>query len=139
MGVPTYREYLERFVKEVQPQFLCYDNYMVDFSDDLRDAGKAALYYSNLLEVREVAREHHLPFWNAVSCNQIRKFTPVPSPANLAFQVYTTLAAGGRGIHWFKYHQDAYAYAPIDHSGHKTETWRIFKRSIARSARSGPS
>ena len=127
IGTPTYREYLERFVKEVQPQFLCYDNYMVEFSDDLRDAGKAALYYANLLEVRQVAREHHLPFWNAVSCNQIRKFTPIPSPANLAFQVYTTLAAGGRGIHWFKYHQDAYDYAPIDRSGHKTETWRYLQ------------
>ncbi len=127
MGVPTYREYLERFVREVQPQFLCYDNYMVEFSDDLRDAGKAALYFSNLLEVRQVAREHHLPFWNAITCNQIRKFTPVPSPANLAFQVYTTLAAGGRGVHWFKYHQDAYAYAPIDASGHKTETWRYLQ------------
>jgi hypothetical protein len=127
MGAATYHEYLERFVKEVQPQFLCYDNYMVEFSDDLRDAAKAALYYANLLEVRRVAREHHLPFWNAVCCNQIRKFTPIPSPANLAFQVYTTLAAGGRGIHWFKYHQDVYAYAPIDRSGHKTETWRYLQ------------
>ena len=127
MGVPTYREYLERFVREVQPQFLCYDNYMVEFSDDFRDAAKASLYYTNLVEVRQVAREHHLPFWNAVSCNQIRKFTPIPSPANLAFQAYTTLAAGGRGIHWFKYHQDAYAYAPIDRSGHKTETWQYLQ------------
>ena len=72
---------------------------MVEFSDDLRDAGKSAFYYSNLLEVRQVAREHHLPFWNAVSCNQIRKFTPPPSPANLAFQAYTTLArAAGRPL-----------------------------------------
>jgi hypothetical protein len=127
MGVPIYREYLERFVREVRPQFISYDNYMVEYSDDFRDSAKAALYYTNLMEVRQVAREHHLPFWNAVSCNQIRKFTPIPSPANLAFQVYTTLAAGGRGIHWFKYHQDAYAYAPIDHSGRKTETWRYLQ------------
>ena len=124
LGAPTYHEYLERFVREVQPQFLCYDNYMVEFSDDLRDAGKAALYYTNLLEVRRVAREHRLPFWNVVCCNQIRKMTPIPSPANLAFQAYTTLAAGGRGITWFKYHQDAYAYAPIDRAGRKTETWQ---------------
>ncbi len=127
IGAPTYHEYLERFVREVQPQLLSYDNYMVEFSDDLQDAGKAALYYANLLEVRRVAREHRLPLWNAVCCNQIRKFTPISSPANLAFQAYTTLAAGGRGLHWFKYHQDAYAYAPIDHSGHKTETWRYLQ------------
>ena len=123
LGAATYTEYLERFVTEVKPQFLCYDNYMVEYSDDLQDAKKASLYYSNLLEVRRVAQKYKLPFWNAICCNQIRKFTTIPSPANLAFQAYTTLAAGGRGIHWFKYHQATYAYAPIDNSGHKTETW----------------
>lgn len=127
IGAPTYHEYLERFVAEVRPQFLSYDNYMVEFSNDQQDAAKAAHYYVNLLEVRRVAQEHHLPFWNAICCNQIRKFTPVPSPANLALQAYTSLAAGAQGIHWFKYHQDAYAYAPIDSSGHKTETWRYLQ------------
>ena len=123
LGAATYTEYLERFVTEVKPQLLCYDNYMVEYSDDLQDSGKAGLYYTNLLEVRRVAEKHALPFWNVVCCNQIRKTTPVPSPANLAFQAYTTLAAGGRGITWFKYQQGAYAYAPVDNSGSKTETW----------------
>ena len=67
-----------------------------------------------LLEVRRVAQKHDLPFWNIVSGNQIRKQTTIPSPANMAFQAYTTLAAGGRGVSWFKYYQDGYACAPID-------------------------
>lgn len=89
LGTASYTEYLERFVAEAKPQFLCYDNYMVEFSDDLQDAKKTALYFTNLLEVRRVAQKHGLPFWNVVCCNQIRKFTPVPSPANLALQAYT--------------------------------------------------
>ena len=90
LGAASYTEYLERFVAEVEPQLLCYDNYMVPFSDDLRNVQKATQYYANLLEVRRVAQEHGLPFWNTVCCNRIRKTTTVPSPANLAFQAYTS-------------------------------------------------
>jgi hypothetical protein len=127
LGAATYTEYLERFAAEVRPQFLCYDNYMVTYSDDFQDAAKAALYVTNLLEVRRVAHKHGLPFWNVACCNQVRPFTTVPSPANLAVQAYTTLAAGGRGLTWFKYQQGAYGYAPIDNSGRKTETWRYLQ------------
>jgi hypothetical protein len=127
LGAPSYDEYLERFVAEVQPQFVCYDNYMVQYSDDLRDPHKAALYFSNLLAVRKVAARHGLPFWNVVCCNQIRKTTTIPSPANLAVQAYTSLAAGARGITWFKYNQGAYAYAPIDAAGRRTEAWQYLR------------
>jgi hypothetical protein len=79
------------------------------------------------LEVRRAAQKHGLPFWNVASCNQIRKFTTIPSPANLALQAYTTLAAGGRGVTWFKYQQGGYAYAPVDNAGRKTETWQYLQ------------
>lgn len=138
LGTATYAEYLERFVAEVKPQFLCYDNYMIEYSDDLLDAKKAALYHTNLLEVRRVAQKHGLPFWNVVCCNQIRKFTPIPSPANLALQAYTTLAAGGRGVTWFKYQRGGYAYAPWDNSGRKTETWQYLQVVNAQIRTLGP-
>lgn len=127
LGTPSFTEYLERFVQEVRPQILSYDNYMVQYSDDLANAQRAAVYYADLLEVRRVAQEHGLPFWNIVSCNQIRPETTVPSPANLAFQAYTTLAAGGRGVSWYKYYADGYAYAPIDSAGEKTLTWQYLR------------
>jgi hypothetical protein len=79
------------------------------------------------MEVRRAADKHGLPFWNVACCNRIRPGTVVPSPANLALQAYTTLAAGGRGLTWFKYQQGVYAYAPIDNSGRKTETWRYLQ------------
>jgi hypothetical protein len=127
LGTATYTEYLERFVTEVKPQLLSYDNYMIEYSDDQQDAKKAASYYADLLEVRRVAKKYCLPFWQVVSCNQIRPFTTIPSPASMALQAYTTLVAGGRGISWFKYHQDAYHYAPIDNAGEKTLTWRYLQ------------
>jgi hypothetical protein len=127
LGAASFTEYLERFVTEVKPQFLSYDNYMVQYSDDLQEQKTAAIYFADLLEVRRIAQKYRLPFWNIVSCNRIRKETTIPSPANLALQAYTTLAAGGRGLSWYKYYPDGYDYAPINNSGDKTETWQYLQ------------
>jgi len=123
LGASSYTDYLERFVAEVHPQFISYDNYMVQYSMDLRDRATAALYYHNLLEVRRVAQEHHLPYLNIVAANQLQKGMPIPSPDNLLFQAYTTLAAGCRGVTWYTYFGDFYPYAPLAKSGEKTPTW----------------
>jgi len=129
LGTPNYTEYLERFVAEVQPQVISYDNYMVQYSEDLKDPAKAASYYRNLLEVRRVALAHGLPYLNIVSANQIRPVTPIPSPANLQFQAYTTLAAGYRGVTWYNYFGPGYKYTPIDPAGRKTLTW-VYLRDV---------
>ncbi len=127
LDTDSYTEYLERFVKEVKPQILSYDNYRVQYAKDMRDTAAAASYYLNLLEVRRIALKYGLPFWNIASSNQIRPHTPVPSPANLHFQAYTTLAAGGRGLSWYTYYARGYGYAPIDESENKTLTWRYLQ------------
>lgn len=118
-----FTTYLERYVAEVKPQFLSYDNYMVEYSQDLRDRATGASYFHDLLEVRRVAQEHKLPFWNIVTCVQIRPNTTTPSPANLLLQAWSTLAAGGHGVSWYKYEEKGYLYCPIDASHHRTATW----------------
>ena len=96
---------------------------MVEYSQDLRDRATGASYFRDLLEVRRVALEHGLPFWNIVTCVQIRPNTTTPSPANLLLQGWTTLAAGGRGVSWYKYQQKGYLYCPIDTEHGRTATW----------------
>lgn len=123
LGTASFTEYLERYVQEVKPQFISYDNYMVQYSDDMQNAKLAASYYRDLLEVRRVASEHKLPFWNIVSSNQIRPVTPPPSPANLMLQAYTTLAAGGRGVSWYTYYSGGYGYGPVSKEGNRTDAW----------------
>jgi hypothetical protein len=123
----SFTEYLEKYVAEVRPQFISYDNYMVQYSQDMRIGGRAAIYYRDLLEVRRVALAHGLPFWNICSSNQIRPFTTIPSPANLALQAYTTLAAGGRGLSWYTYDIGGYDYRPIDKAGRRTATWQYLQ------------
>jgi hypothetical protein len=79
--------------------------------------------------VRRVALAHGLPYLHIVSANQIRPFTPIPSPANLQFQAYTTLAAGYRGVTWYNYFGPGYKYTPIAPSGEKTLTW-LYLRDV---------
>jgi hypothetical protein len=127
LGTESYTEYLERYVREVRPQFISYDNYRVQSSGDLRDAKVAASYFRNLMDVRRVAMEHGLPFWNIVSGNEIRKHTPVPSPANMLMQAYTTLAAGGQGLTWFTYYGGKYRYGAVTEQGSRTVTWSYMR------------
>jgi hypothetical protein len=128
METDSYSEYLERFVREVRPQFISYDNYMVEYSLDMQDSVKAASYYTNLMDVRALSLKYDLPFWNTVSSNQIRPATTIPSPANLRFQAYTTLAAGGKGVKWYTYYsRGAYEYAMIDKNDRKSQTWYYVK------------
>jgi hypothetical protein len=127
LGVSKYPEYLDRFVDEVKPELISYDNYRVQSSGDMKDAKLAASFYHNLLAVRAAAMKSGLPFWVINSGNQIRKFTPPPSPANLQFQAYTSLAAGARGLTWYKYYASNYGYPPIDKAGNRTATWSYLK------------
>ena len=127
LGTTSYSDYLEQYVAQVKPQFISYDNYRIAISNDQKDAAVAASYYQNLLEVRRVAMEHKLPFWNIVLSNRLRADMPVPSPANLLLQAYTTLAAGAQGLTWYTYYSPGYDYTPIDKAGQRTATWSYLK------------
>ena len=127
LGTASYDEYLERFVNEVKPQLLSYDNYKIEISHDLADAKHAESYFRNLIEVRVKAIKYDLPFWQIVSSNQIRPGMTVPSPANLALQAYTTLAAGAKGLTWYTYYDRGYRYAPVDKDGKRSGTWAFVR------------
>lgn len=131
LGTKTYTEYLERYVQEVKPQFLCYDNYRVQYSMDFQDMTLGAGYFNSMLEVRRIALKYHLPFFNIVAANQIRPRTTIPSPANMLLQAYTTLAAGAHGLQWYAYHYSGptskYDYTALDKNENKTLTWRYLE------------
>ncbi len=123
LGADSFTDYLEKYIAAVKPDFLSYDDYMVTYSDNFLDRDLGAVYFKDLLEVRRVSLKHGIPFWNVVCSNRIRPTAIVPSPANLLFQAYTTIAAGGRGLSWYTYHDRTYGYAPLDASGRRTDTW----------------
>jgi hypothetical protein len=82
-------------------------------------------YWSNLEAVRASSRKHGLDFWNIVLSVAHFNYRET-SAADFRFQVYTTLAYGGRGLAYFTYFAPQvgnYRLAPIDQFGNVTPNW----------------
>jgi len=120
----NYYDYLEKYVSAVKPSFISYDNYSLMADDSIRKG-----YFENLGAVRAIALKNDIPFWNIVLSNAHFNYAE-PSYAGLCFQLYTTLAYGGRGISYFTYFAPKvgnYRFAPVDQFGNKTTTWDILR------------
>lgn len=135
MGVPTYEQYLEDYVRLVKPRFISYDHYALMEDGSLRHG-----YFQNLEAVRKAALKHNLPFWNIVLSNAHFHYAE-PSEAGFRFQAYTTLAYGARGISYFTYFAPAignYRLAPVDQFGNRTPTWEMLRSVNLQIHRLGP-
>ncbi len=120
LGTPDYESYLEKFVETCQPPILSYDHYAL-----MEGGGMGGKYFANLESVRRAALKHKLPFWNIVATVGCLNFREI-SPADLRFEVFTSLAYGARGIGYFKYFSAPvgnFRQGPIDQFGNKTPTW----------------
>lgn len=120
MASKDYSDYLEKFIATCHPTILSYDNYSL-----LDNATIRPEYFSNLQAIHDASVNHHIPFWNIVlTCGHF-SYRP-PSDADLRFEIYTTLAYGGRGLAYFTYFCPAtgnYRSAPVDQFNHETSTW----------------
>lgn len=120
LGAANYTEYLERFVATCHPTLLSYDNYSLMDDGSVRES-----YWTNLEAVRAVCRKHGVEFWNIVLAVAHFNYREL-NAADFRFQVYTTLAYGGRGISYFTYFAPQlgnYRQAPVDQFGHETANW----------------
>lgn len=120
LGTATYAEHLEQFVSICQPTELSYDHYALMEDGSLRDG-----YWQNLEQMRGLSLRHGRPFWNIVLTVAHFRYRE-PTAADLRFQVFSTLAYGGRGLAYFTYFAPQvgnYRAAPVDQFGHPTATW----------------
>ena len=120
LGATNYSDYLERFISICHPEILSYDNYSIMDDGSLRNN-----YWTNLESVRAAALKHNLIFWNIVLSVAHFNYRE-PSPADLRFEAYTSIAYGARGLAYFTYFAPpvgGYRAAPIDQFGHETATW----------------
>lgn len=120
LGTSTYPEYLDQFVSLCNPTELSYDHYALMDDGSLRNG-----YWQNLEQMRTAALRSKLPFWNIVLTVAHFNYRE-PTAADLRFQVFTTLAYGGRGIAYFTYFAPSvgnYRMAPIDQFGNLTPNW----------------
>jgi hypothetical protein len=120
LGTATYVEHLERFIATCRPTELSYDHYALMDDGTLRNG-----YWQNLEQIRSAAKKHGLPFWNIVLTVAHFNYRE-PTDADIRFQVFSTLAYGGRGLAYFTYFAPEvgnYRGAPIDQFGHPTPAW----------------
>lgn len=135
LGEPGYESYVEKFVAVCKPTTLSYDHYA-----PMADGSLRPNYFHNLEVMRDAAVKHRLPFWNIVLTVAHFQYRE-PCPADLRFQVYTTLAYGGRGIAYFTYFAPQvgnYRLAPVDQFGHTTPTWDAMRHVNLQVAKLAP-
>jgi hypothetical protein len=155
LGAKSYRDYLERYVKEVKPDFICYDHYHFLGSD--RTAKRPASFaseqeriqwevahvpskdsdrggfFNNLEEVRGVAKAHRLPFEVIVLLVTHGCYRDL-SEAELRWEAFQCLAYGSSSLAWFTYWSPPddenwhFRNAVIDWNGERTDHYEHVKR-----------
>lgn len=127
LGVPTYQQYVDRFVSTVPTSFLSFDYYPI-IGSQVRGS-----WYSNLGVIADAARKAKEPFW-AFALSVKHFGYAAPTTENLREQVYSDLAYGAQGIQYFTYWYPASLGAsdsPIDGKGNRTHTYDLLKQMNA--------
>lgn len=96
LGTPTYREHVDRFVREVPVPLISFDHYPV-VGQSVRGE-----WYENLEIISAAARKVNKPFW-AFSLAVAHGPYPIPTLAHLRAQAYSNLAYGAQGLQSFTY------------------------------------
>lgn len=121
--VTAYQEYLERYIAEVKPQLLSYDNYQFFVGVD------GTQYFLNLELVRKASLKHNIPFINVIQACSWDPNVRVPTGNELRFLTYTSVAYGAQGISHYCY----WRYAPeyrgmiVDDNGKPTYLYSAAK------------
>jgi len=95
--VTAYKKHLEQYLEIVKPQLISYDHYQFAVKGDTPD------YFLNLSLVRHAAEEAKLPFLNIVQAATWSASMRVPTPDEMRYLVYTTMAYGAQGISYYVY------------------------------------
>ncbi len=123
-GLEYENNYLEPYINTVHPAFISYDNY------SLHDDGSAGQgFFMNLEAVRKLSLKHNIPFWNIILANSHFRYADV-SQGSLNYQVYSTLAYGGKGISYFTYFAPFignYRNAAVNQFLKKTPVWDMIQ------------
>ncbi|MCD6399799.1 hypothetical protein J7L85_03310, partial [candidate division WOR-3 bacterium] len=115
LGTKTYREHVQRYLAEVKPDVLCFDNYPCIHEDGWRSD-----YYWNLEIISDEARKAGIPFWAFILSSSHGAYR-IPTRADLCLQGFSDLAYGARGIYYFTYGRPrGYRSSIVDYEGKPT-------------------
>jgi hypothetical protein len=95
--VMSYLSYLRKNLDVIKTDLISYDHYPFFGSSNSTE------YFLNLALISQAARESNKPFLNIIQASRYLKVWRLPTVKEMKFQIYTTLAYGGKGISYFVY------------------------------------
>ena len=129
--VPTYEEYIDRFLKQVPTPILSFDQYPVlnpglfpeaVFRPATGDCHLQTNWYHSLETVLDTSKLSGRPYWAfALSCALRHKpgnDYPIPTEGHLRLQQYSNLAYGAQGLWYYSYHASPKPPARMFSQGH---------------------
>jgi len=130
LGTSSYREYIRKFVDDIDLGFFSYDHYPVVIHNG--DTIVRPLFYSNLEDALAVSQSTGEPFW-AFALSTAHDPYPTATKEMLRLEVFSNLAYGAQGIQYFTYWNPGntgtwnFNTAPISLDGHKTHVWYLVR------------
>jgi hypothetical protein len=135
--VTAYKEHVRQFVDIVKPAILSYDHYHFSASDRSDAEFKGTPYFANgkdgwqyflnLALIRQAAQDAGVPFLNIVQACSWTPSIRVPTPDEMRFLVYTTLAYGAQGISYYVYCYPGHIGAIANADGTPTVIYHALK------------
>jgi hypothetical protein len=113
-GKANYNDYLNSYLKNVNPKVISYDYYPLSGSFPKLDSG----YYENMSIIRKRSMEKGIPFWVFIQSCSFGSGTRTPTEPEIQWQVNTALAYGAKGIQYFTY------WTPLDQHARLGSRWR---------------
>lgn len=115
MGCKTYYEYIEKYVENIDTDYICYDHYIYA-------ANNPTAFFSNLGIVSQAAIEEDRDFWIVlqVSADHPENWL---TTQQLRYQAYSSMAFGTKVIHWACWTAGWYILHPVDGDGNLTEEY----------------
>ena len=98
LGTVDYRDYVNKFAKEVPLHFLSFDSYPLTSAEGVYEK-----WHQNLEIFSDEAKKVNKPFWGFAQSILFDNKHEDPSLATMRVQMFTNLAYGAQGLQYFTY------------------------------------
>ncbi len=98
LGTADYRDYVNKFAKEVPLHFLSFDSYPLTSAEGVYEK-----WHQNLEIFSDEAKKVNKPFWGFAQSVLFDNKHEDPTLATMRVQMFTNLAYGAQGLQYFTY------------------------------------
>ena len=98
LGTANYRDYVNKFAKEVPLHFLSFDSYPLTSAEGVYEK-----WHQNLEIFSDEAKKVNMPFWGFAQSVLFDNKHEDPTLATMRVQMFTNLAYGAQGLQYFTY------------------------------------